>query len=529
MSPKNDTIWLKRHQPSDGKAWPGDWPKIKPLKGPKLSPLQIVTVLESRHEVLSWRRAAHWIARKWGRTDFDAVLAELNAPRLSPRLQELLDEYADGDEMPEDSADPEVLFNGLDHWFHPTSNYFPSVSKEEMVKLVKAIERSGQPHPIALHPECGRILDGRHRFIACLLAGVIPQFRDWDGKGDVDDFAIDLNVSGRHLSTAQRACIAVNMLPLYEEKARLRQVAALKQNRLKRRSGKNSGTEKGDARDLVAEKFSISGRTVQDAKKIKEQAPDIFERLFRGERDNEGVPFRIARANEELVRRGLQKRRNLNNVGIAEKEKAQKAGNVLDVWTSGVKFSTITADPPWDYMAKGGGKGATDFQTMTTEEIMALRVSAIAADDCHLYLWVPNSLVLTDGRAVLEAWGFRYVSILTWVKPRGVPSSRFFNTTEQVLFGVRPSGHKFKDAGRSRTGTHFSFKPSTRTHSAKPEKFYTQIVERCSEGPYFEIFGRPTLNGTRKNWTFWGQDGTTWAESLGKSKKAAKGKRKRAA
>ena len=178
-------------------------------------------------------------------------------------------------------------------------------------------------------------------------------------------------------------------------------------------------------------------------------------------------------------------------------------------------------------MDKGGGKGATDFRTMSTEQIMSLNVPDVAAKGCHLYLWVPNSLVLKDGRAVLEAWGFEYVSILSWIKPRGNTSGRFFNTTEQVLFGVRRGeSNPFKEVGK--VPTHFDFKPSTRTHNAKPEDFYTQIVERCSQGPYFEVFGRPTLNGTRKNWTFWGQDGTTWAEGLGGSKKASKAKRKRA-
>ena len=36
-------------------------------------------------------------------------------------------------------------------------------------------------------------------------------------------------------------------------------------------------------------------------------------------------------------------------------------------------------------------------------------------------------------------------------------------------------------------------------HSRKPDELY-EIIERCSPGPYLELFAR----GTRKKWTAWG-------------------------
>jgi N6-adenosine-specific RNA methylase IME4 len=517
-SPPANPYFDERYQPPGGKAWPGDLPGK--LKGQKLSPFEIVIVLESRHGILSWRRQAHWMARKSGRSDFDKVLAELTGPSpLSPALEDLAADYMDDYKYPEDSTDPDVLFPGLDHWFHPASQDFPRVSNEKLQNLVKSIERNGQGHPITLDPVSGLILDGRHRFIAALLAGVMPQFRDWKGKGNVVDYAIELNMEGRDYSTGVRACLAVNHLPHYEEKARIRQFATLKQNR----SGKNVGTveEQGEAIELAAKAFGVSATNVKKTKKIKEQSTKIFGRLLAGELDDDGVPFRIARAEEELNLRRLQRKRDVNILVVSKTRRAQAAGKIIDAFEADVKFSTITADPPWDYMDKGGGAGATDFKAMTTEDIVKMNgdIAKVADDDCHLYLWVPNSLVLTDGRAVLEGWGFRYVTILTWVKPRGIPSSRFFNTTEQVLFGVRhPSGYPFKEKGK--VPTHFDFKPG-KGHSAKPEEFYTQVVERCSHGPYLELFGRTE----RPGWTIWGQDGTTWAEGSGRSKNTAKSKR----
>ena len=52
----------------------------------------------------------------------------------------------------------------------------------------------------------------------------------------------------RHMTPSQRAALAVDILPFYEEAAKERQLSELKQNR----GGKNSTTDKGKARDFVA-------------------------------------------------------------------------------------------------------------------------------------------------------------------------------------------------------------------------------------------------------------------------------------
>ena len=55
---------------------------------------------------------------------------------------------------------------------------------------------------------------------------------------------------------------------------------------------------------------------------------------------------------------------------------------------------------------------------MTVEQICALRVDRLVAEDAHLWLWVTN-ISLHAGKTVMEAsWGFTYHSCLTWIKPR---------------------------------------------------------------------------------------------------------------
>lgn len=82
---------------------------------------------------------------------------------------------------------------------------------------------------------------------------------------------------------------------------------------------------------------------------------------------------------------------------------------------------------------------------MTLEQIKALPVSKIAASQSHLYLWVPNAMIL-EGLEVMKRWGFTYKTNIVWHKIRkdGGPDGRgvgfyFRNVTELILFGTRGS------------------------------------------------------------------------------------------
>jgi N6-adenosine-specific RNA methylase IME4 len=175
----------------------------------------------------------------------------------------------------------------------------------------------------------------------------------------------------------------------------------------------------------------------------------------------------------------------------------------------GQKFSTILADPPWQFQNRTGKvapehKRLNRYGTMTLTEIMELPVSQIAAEPAHLYLWVPNAL-LPEGLAVLAAWGFTYKSNLVWHKIRkdGGPDGRgvgfyFRNVTELVLFGVRGKNARTLEPGRSQVNFLATRK---REHSRKPDEFY-DIVESCSPGPRLEMFAR----GAREGWVAWGNE-----------------------
>ncbi len=171
-------------------------------------------------------------------------------------------------------------------------------------------------------------------------------------------------------------------------------------------------------------------------------------------------------------------------------------------------FSTILADPPWRF-ANRTGKVAPEhrrldrYSTMSLDAIKALPVRDVAAKNAHLYLWVPNALLL-EGVEVMQAWGFRYVSNIIWAKRRidGGPDGRgvgfyFRNVTEMILFGVRGSMRTLQP-GRSQVNM---IETRKREHSRKPDEQY-DLIERCSPGPYLEMFARHP----RLNWTVWGDE-----------------------
>ncbi|MGY6276045.1 MT-A70 family methyltransferase [Methylomonas sp. MgM2] len=176
-------------------------------------------------------------------------------------------------------------------------------------------------------------------------------------------------------------------------------------------------------------------------------------------------------------------------------------------FSSDQKFSTILADPPWQFQNRTGKmapehKRLARYPTLTLDEIKNIPVDSATTATAHLYLWVPNAL-LAEGLQVMNNWGFTYKTNLIWYKIRkdGGPDRRgvgfyFRNVTEMILFGVRGKNARTLPPGRSQENIISSQK---REHSRKPDEQY-KLIESCSPGPYLEMFAR----GNRPNWSCWG-------------------------
>ncbi|MEY9838581.1 MT-A70 family methyltransferase [Streptacidiphilus sp. EB103A] len=161
------------------------------------------------------------------------------------------------------------------------------------------------------------------------------------------------------------------------------------------------------------------------------------------------------------------------------------------------RFRTILADPPWDHQQRGAKGAQQHYSLMTLDKIKSMPISGLAEEDAHLWLWVTNA-ALRDGYDVAEAWGFTTRSVLTWVKFRLGLGSYLRNSTEHLLFCTR-----------GRAPVKFKSQPTwinapVTEHSRKPDEIYS-IIERVSEGPFLELFGRrrPPSN---QDWFVWGNE-----------------------
>jgi len=179
-------------------------------------------------------------------------------------------------------------------------------------------------------------------------------------------------------------------------------------------------------------------------------------------------------------------RRRQNRAAVA-------AAPVVSDHVAGQKYQCIVLDPPWSPDDEGDvdqiGRAQPTYATMPIAAIEALPVGDDAADDCHIYVWITNRS-LPKGFALLKAWGFRYVTILTWCKPSIGVGNYFRNNTEHVLFGIRGS----LPVTHQDIGTWFSAPRGPDGHSSKPDEFY-ELVRRASPGPRAEWFGRREREG----------------------------------
>lgn len=374
---------------------------------------------------------------------------------------------------------------------HPVAALFPMLEGADYEALKADIRQNGQLQPIVIHPEDGSIIDGRNRYRACIELGLEPRFETWAGSGSVVEAALSLNLHRRHMNSSQRAMVALEVLPLMAQEARARQ----------KNAGRNHGrgkvpeqipeaiTSRGEAREQAAKIANTNPRYVSDAAKIAQEAPQLAQAIKAG-------ALTITEAKRALKEQEREGRR-LDNAAKVATSTAQG----LPIEAALGRFSTILIDPPWDWGDEGDGdqlgRARPDYATMALEDIAALPVGQLAAGDAHLYLWITNRS-LFKGAALIESWGFRYITAITWGKPTYGLGNYYRGQTEHLLFGVRGS----LPLQRKDAGTLLLAPRGPGGHSSKPAEVYS-LIESASPGPHLELFARET----RAGWYSWGEDG----------------------
>jgi ParB-like chromosome segregation protein Spo0J len=100
--------------------------------------------------------------------------------------------------------------------YHPFANKFPPLNNAEFKEFVADIKAHGLREPITLYQ--GRILDGIHRYRACLRLKIEPQFVEFEGDdAAAHAFVLSRNVHRRHLKAKDKRKVIAALLKAMPE------------------------------------------------------------------------------------------------------------------------------------------------------------------------------------------------------------------------------------------------------------------------------------------------------------------------
>jgi ParB-like chromosome segregation protein Spo0J len=192
---------------------------------------------------------------------------------------------------------------------HEIATIFPSMSEVDLAHLRESIQKQGQLEEILVYE--GKILDGRHRYEACLALDLEPRLREFQGTlQEAFSHSVALNLSRRHLTTVQRAAAGAGITELQarllaaqapappEEPEPAAPVVAPAEVEIDvsidetpapapapapaAQPAPREGKIRAKARALASQRVGVSGRAIDAAAKVKEAAPDVFERMLAG-------------------------------------------------------------------------------------------------------------------------------------------------------------------------------------------------------------------------------------------------------
>lgn len=92
--------------------------------------------------------------------------------------------------------------------YHHLCELFPQMPTEEFSQLTEDIKTNGLHQPIVLYE--GKILDGKHRYLACKASKVTPEFEQFTGT-DALSYVVSQNLHRRHMTQSQRAAFALEV------------------------------------------------------------------------------------------------------------------------------------------------------------------------------------------------------------------------------------------------------------------------------------------------------------------------------
>jgi N6-adenosine-specific RNA methylase IME4 len=382
--------------------------------------------------------------------------------------------------------------------FHPAADAFPMMDEKRYAELVEDIKTNGQREPITVCD--GMILDGRNRYTACMEIGKQPITREF--TGDPWAYAWSLNGMRRDLVAEQRYLIwrfcSDNSEKLQAEKKRIEQEANRKraeaakaqENRGNRYTAKKEPTlevgvhsvqpplkKQPKQRQAIAELSKTNNGAVARGDILIKERPDLAKAVMQG-------TIRPADAHRELKRE-------------AHAKKVEQSQSVPDKVNITGPYDLVMADPPWryDHQKAKNREIENHYCTATTEDIISHKPET--KDNAILFLWA-TAPKLREAMAVMEGWGFEYVTHAIWDKKKIGMGYWFRGRHELLLVGTKGKPGSTPECERVSS----IFEEPRGNHSAKPLCVYEWVERAFPDKTKLEMYCRTPRSG----WAAWGNE-----------------------
>lgn len=169
-------------------------------------------------------------------------------------------------------------------------------------------------------------------------------------------------------------------------------------------------------------------------------------------------------------------------------------------------YGVVLCDPPWKFQTRSETRQVKSpgrhYQLMTLDDMKALPVWLLAAEDCALVMWAVQAM-LPEAFDLMRAWKFQPKSVGAWAKQSKTGDKWAFGTgyifrsaAEFFILGTRG-----KPKIMARDVRNLIVAP-VREHSRKPDKMHANLERMFPDAPKLELFCRER----RPGWECWGND-----------------------
>jgi hypothetical protein len=215
---------------------------------------------------------------------------------------------------------------------HPIADVWPMMEEDKLRELADDIRKNGQLVPVWLYD--GKILDGRNRYAACKIAGVDAKTKEYTGD-EPTAFAVAMNDRRRHMNKGALAAVAAELEPHFAADAKRRQIRKPKCESVVEKVPQQAPRK---AREEAAASVGVNDRYVSDAKKVKQEAPEVFERLKAGKITLQDAKREVAKKPTDDWRKDERDRQAEVQSGLTVVANASADKNLI-AWAEGEQLA----------------------------------------------------------------------------------------------------------------------------------------------------------------------------------------------